>query len=71
MVMVIYIDGQNRDGTEHYSNKIGEFIQMDSGFVELLSNKKKVMIPINRIIRIEEDVASKMEKLEKKHKWRF
>ena len=69
--MVVYVDGQNKDGTEHYANKLGEYIGQNMNFIELLSRSRKVMIPVHRIIRIEEDKTMKMEKMEKEHKWRY
>jgi len=65
-VKIVYIDGQNKDRTEHYSKKYGEFLSKNGTFISLLIDGKEVMIPLSRVIRVEE------EKEEKENKeWRY
>lgn len=53
MVKIIYVDGTNRDGTDHISKKIGKLIKETKSFIQLESMNQTIHIPIARIIRME------------------
>jgi len=55
-VKVIFVDGKNSDGTEHYSKKEGWIIDSGKSFIILQRGQIKEAISTNTIIRIEEVV---------------
>ena len=55
LIKIIYTDGRRSDGTEHTSTKSGEYLRESLQFIHIKVNKKEIMIPIARIIRMEKN----------------
>lgn len=52
-IRIIYVDGKNRDGTDHVSKKDGILLEKNGSFISIEVEGREVMIPLHRVIRIE------------------